>query len=423
MAIKTYLVGSLATPSLRANMPRVQELTYDPKKSKVTSKTGSSGSGYSSGGGRKDVNLPSLESALKSSSTYSTSGYSAPKVQKADISGLLAAFEQEAATNRGIAQSAYDTAVRDLETYYNQGRTDLDTAIARERENLKTGIETKRSELLKSITRFQEENAKNQENQKRAYLSEQAALESARAQADRNTRISAASRGLSGSGLQQLAQLQNLINQSQDISQLAGKNQRSMDDLRLALAREQEDYNTDLANAELAYNTNLANAEADYTSNLDKLLTTRDTGLRNAADNLTNTLASIASGLKSQKAQAEAQAESDYINALNSARAQAAASRVSKDNQYDADYKYITNYINDVKNTAESEALRAAKAAGKATKKKESSSAYKKAYDNAYTESLQKTLDAYVEDLSGFGITGTKEYRNVYDLVSNLLNK
>lgn len=187
-------------------------------------------------------------------------GYS---VAKADISGLLDAYEQQAATARQNAETKYANT---------------------------------RSDLLTSLKRFQEQNAQDVLNQKQSYLSEQSNLESARESANRQNRISAAARGIGGSGLQQLAQLQNLMGQSEDISQAAGNNQKAMDRLATLLREYEED---------------------------------SDTKLRQNEEERTNTLNTIASNLANQRAQAIAENEQNYVNALNAARAQAAAARAS----------------------------------------------------------------------------------------------
>jgi hypothetical protein len=151
-----------------------------------------------------------------------------------DLSGILSAYDQAAAANKATAKQTY---------------------------------ETTRGDLLTSLKRYQEENAKNVENQKRSYLLGQSALESARAEADRQSRIGTSARGLAGSGLQQLAQLQNLISQGQDISNLATENQQTMDALRTALAQRQEDTDTKLANALAVYNNALSSIEAETATN------------------------------------------------------------------------------------------------------------------------------------------------------------
>ena len=147
-----------------------------------------------------------------------------------DISALLAAYDQQADASRKIAQSTYDTT---------------------------------RNDLLTSLKRFQEQNAKDVANQKQSYLTEQSSLDYAREQANRQNRISASSRGLGGSGLQQLAQLQTLMGQSEDVSQAAASNQKAMDTLRQALQQKEEDTNSNLSKAQNTLNDALMKIEAN----------------------------------------------------------------------------------------------------------------------------------------------------------------
>ncbi len=176
-----------------------------------------------------------------------------------DLSNIMAAYEKEAQSNRDIAKQAYDT---------------------------------RREDLLTSLKRFQEQNARDVQNQQRAYLSNQASLESAIAQADRQNRISAASRGIGGSGLQQLAQLQNLLSQGQTISDMATENQGIMDTLRRKLAEQTQD---------------------------------TDTAINRALADYTNQISSINSKLASNKANIEYQARENAAARAASAAASAAA--------------------------------------------------------------------------------------------------
>lgn len=221
---------------------------------------------------------------------------------KTDISGLLAAYEQEAASQREIAQRNYDLATQQAREKYNL----TESSAAKQRE-------TTRGDLLTSLKRFQAQNARDVEDQKQAYLTSQANLEAAREAANRQSRISNAARGLAGSGLQQLEQMQNLINQGQQISELAGENQTVRENLARALSENKEDYDTNIAKAEDLYNETIKNAQAEQKSSLDTLL-----------NNYTNTLSGIASALESQRETAIANNETAYTNAVNQARAQAA---------------------------------------------------------------------------------------------------
>lgn len=212
------------------------------------------------------------------------------------LNSIIGAYEQGAEADRNLAQQVYDTTIRNINTNLNRATDTYNRGVA----DVNTSYDTTRSDLLTSLKRFQDDNARSVENQKRAYLSEQAALESARAQADRQTRIDAAARGLGGSGLQQLAQLQNLISQGQDISNLALSNQGVMEDLRTDLANYTEDVNTDLANAAKAKETALNNL-------LTTLAYAREdaaTGETDALTTLQNTLSKINADLAQNKASA-----------------------------------------------------------------------------------------------------------------------
>ena len=172
------------------------------------------------------------------SSALAAPAYNEPKPVesdfKVDLSSMLAAFDKAAQSSRDMANTTYNTT---------------------------------RGDLLKSLERFREDHAKQVEGQKRAYLSNQASLQDARAEVNRMNRINAASRGLAGSGLQQLSQLQNLLNQSQDISELALSNQETMENLRSLLSRAEEDNATDLANAETARANAINSIESALGSN------------------------------------------------------------------------------------------------------------------------------------------------------------
>lgn len=153
---------------------------------------------------------------------------------KIDLTSMLAAFNQAAQTSKDMANTTYNTT---------------------------------RGDLLKSIERFRDQHAKQVETQKRAYLSNQASLQDARAEINRMNRINAASRGLAGSGLQQLSQLQNLMAQGQDISDLALANQDTMENLRTILANAEEDSATDLANAVTARDNAIKSIESTLGTN------------------------------------------------------------------------------------------------------------------------------------------------------------
>lgn len=237
-------------------------------------KTAPSSSSSVTNDGDTIVPVSSLVETMRGSYPSYSSSYSGGGPGMIDISNILAAYEQGAQAKRDIAKQNY---------------------------------ETRRSDLLTSLKRFQEQNAKDVSNQQKAYLSNQASLESAIAQADRQNRISAAARGLGGSGLQQLAQLQNLLSQGQTISDMASENQEVMDNLRTLLANRQEDTDTAIANALADYNNNLTTIESDLAANKANIeYQARENAAARAAS-----AAATAASLANQNAQYDAQAQQD----------------------------------------------------------------------------------------------------------------
>ena len=117
-------------------------------------------------------------------------------------------------------------------------------SAAAQKSTIQQNTESRRQSLLTSIKRFQEDTARNQELQRQNYMSGRADLEEAAFMADRANRASAAARGIGGSGLQQLAQLQNLLAQGKEINTLAKENINIQEDLRKALVQKQEDTDT-----------------------------------------------------------------------------------------------------------------------------------------------------------------------------------
>lgn len=292
MALKPYNPNKLLEDAY-AKGTIVNPATYPVKSSKPSTSTPTT------------KELPTLQSFT--SAGGSGGGY--------NLSGIISAYTQSADADKALAQQVYDTTVRNLNTALDRAKDTYNKGVS----NTNTQYESTRGDLLTSLKRFQENNAKSVENQKRAYISDQAALESARLEADRQTRIDAAARGLGGSGLQQLAQLQNLLNQGQDISQLALSNQSEMDDLRTELADYTEDINTDLEKAQKLRDTTLDNllttlnyAQQDNTTGLQDALTTYQNAINNINAKLAENTASARATASSRAA-----ADTNLIARLN----------------------------------------------------------------------------------------------------------
>ena len=252
-----------------------------------------------------------------------SSGYGGYTPVKGDISELLKSFENYASTASGNAEARYQNILKNLESSYNTSRADAETSY-----------NNKRSDLLTSLKRYQQQFEKDTQAQRQAFLTNQAALESTREAANRSLRNSMAARGLGGSGLQQLAMLQNVLGQSAEVSKLANQNQTTMYNLRNLLNQQQEDYDTDIARAQEAYDKGLRDIQTTYDLGKNSALTERDT-----------TLADIAADLVMRKQNAITDNENRYIDAVNSARAQAAAySAQAKQNAQNLSNQVINAY-------------------------------------------------------------------------------
>lgn len=172
-----------------------------------------------------DYNYDNIYNTISSDYGVSSGGAYRP-----DTSAAIAAINKAASANRDVATSSYNT---------------------------------KRSDLLDSLRRYQDTNAKQVASQKQSYLTSRASLDTAKEQANRQSRISNASRGLGGSGLQQLAELQNDLGLQSDQSLLANANQREMDNLKTLLSNYTEDTNKGISNAYIDYQNALKSIDAD----------------------------------------------------------------------------------------------------------------------------------------------------------------
>lgn len=290
-------------------------------------------------------NYNPYKGSTSSGGSYSASGTRWYDVTKGDISGLLQSYEDQAASARNTATSTYNTT---------------------------------RNDLLTALKRYQEKNASDVLNQKQSYLTEQASLESARESANRQSRISAAARGLGGSGLQQLAQLQNMIGQSEEVSQAANKNQAAMTDLINQLREYTEDN------------------ESKQKSNLETYQ---------------NTLNSIASTLANQRAEAIANNEQRYIDAINARNAAAAQYSYSSSPGNSESYDY-TDAVRGGLTSMEKTLTSALKSASKLKKRKQGA-----AVESAVSAAL-KSLDA-LNSTYGLG----KNYNTATKNINSLLKQ
>lgn len=253
---------SASTKFSGATNPNTGVLTYTPSTSnnKVSSsssnKSNTSNNASSIPNGAFSYLAPSTDSLMQQaaaelnaasgvsgSGSYGGSsgggGTSVPKSEpiKIDLSDILAAYTASAeAQKKAISDST--AAQKKL----------LEDTLASQLKTLETSEAAQRDALETSLKRFREDTAKARGQQQASFNANRADLEAQAFMANRAAMQSAASRGLGGSGLQQLAQLQNMINQSGEINELATGNTEALNALAQNLARQEQDTTTNINN-------------------------------------------------------------------------------------------------------------------------------------------------------------------------------
>lgn len=211
--------------------------------------------------------------------SYGAGGGGVSGPQRIDLTDILASYEKGAA--------AQEKAVRD-------------------------SGESQRQSLLNSLKRFQEETAEARNQQRRSYNASRADLEGQAFMANRQAAQNAAARGLGGSGLQQLAQLQNLINQSAATDKLAQSNTDVLRQLAAAARNKEEDVNTSLLNLDKDIENKLATIAANNAqarANLQYQEDVRYEQARQAAEQFAASLAAQNAALTSSKAEKQESAD------------------------------------------------------------------------------------------------------------------
>jgi hypothetical protein len=164
------------------------------------------------------------ENAMTSEANYikkALSGLDAYKPSGGvDLGGIYSAYDQEASASRMAVQDA---------------------------------TRTKRNDLTAQIQRLREDIANSKKAKMDVFNTTRADLNDSAFMTNRSNRISAASRGLSGSGLEQLAQIQSMLKTNKQISDVAGVYSNEQKGLETSLQRGEQDYNntaTNLTNEE-----------------------------------------------------------------------------------------------------------------------------------------------------------------------------
>lgn len=217
-----------------------------------------------------------------------------------------------------------------------------------QKDALTTSYESNRQTLLDSIKRFQRQTEENRDAQREAYLLQRGDLENAAFMADRQSRISAASKGLSGSGLQQLAQLGNILSQSSEINKAARANQKAQDDLTTKLNDAQAQSDRELINLENTHAGNITNIDRSLEEAISQLILNEEIRQENARQEAARATASQRASLAAQMAERENTLKSDYDDGI--------AILTGLQNSLDNDLKTLTN---NGKNTGKEEKKKA----------------------------------------------------------------
>ena len=299
------------------------------------------------------------------------SSYSGNPAGMVDISDMLKAFDQAAEANKAVVDQSYNE---------------------------------RRNDLLTSLKRYQEQNAKDVAAQQKTYLANQALVESAIAEADRQNRISATARGLGGSGLQQLSQLQTLMSQGQTISDMATENQNTVNNLRELLANYDEDTQTALGNLVTTRENSLKGINSELASNKANL----EYQAREAAADRAQMAALTNAQIAAQNAQYEAEAKAQE-DALNSEIA-----------TLNRNYK---SELDNIKGMSDSQIKKYFKNEIKAGANiKDFATAKKYIYDN-YNTLMGDTLNAYTVGHTSFADTQYKNLKDLYTAANSTYTK
>lgn len=258
-----------------------------------SNKSSSSGGSYSGGGG--GASAPVADNyAIDLSDILNTYTASA-EAQKQSIMGVTSA-----------QQKFYEDALK--------------AAI----EELKLSEKSQRETLSKSLERFQQDTAESRKQQQANFMSNRADLEAQAYLANRQALQSAASRGLGGSGLQQLAQLQNLINQSTATNELASDNTKALNALAEALARQEQDTTSALNDLASSTTQKINSMSTENQNKINTLLSEQKGKLAEIDANTANTKAQLQynENVRAQEARTQAEQFAAQMRAQNASLSQ-----------------------------------------------------------------------------------------------------
>ena len=191
-------------------------------------------------------------------------------------------------------------------------------------EELKLSEKSQRETLSKSLERFQQDTAESRKQQQANFTANRADLEAQAYLANRQALQSAASRGLGGSGLQQLAQLQNLINQSAATNELATENTQALNALAEALARQEQDTTQALTDLASGTTQKINSMSTENQNKINTLLSEQKGKLAEIDANTANTKAQLQynENVRAQEARTQAEQFAAQMRAQNASLSQ-----------------------------------------------------------------------------------------------------
>lgn len=327
-----------------------QEPKYQPVANQYANNSQSVSGGYTGGSGGSG-------GGGYSSVVSSSEGGIMP--QRIDLTDILAAYEQGASAQR---------------------KTITDSSSSQ------------RQSLLDSLKRFQQETAEARSQQQRSYNAGRADLEGQAFMANRQAAQSAAARGLGGSGLQQLAQIQNLVNQSNATNTLAQSNVDVLKAIATAAQNKEEDTNKAIADLEKEAANKIAQIDANNAEAKANLQYKED--------------------VRYEEARRAAEQFAAQLEASNRAAAAGYSNYASQRDQSIADaYDMATNDLN----TALERGMRAIKQARNSSLKgKEKSAAIQKAFNDAQDQ-IYIAKSGLNIDLSPYLTQLDNSYNTYYD--------
>ena len=326
------------------------------------------------------------EKTTKAPATYTPSKKETAGTSKSDLSNYFNNYVNGLISGSGGGGGVSAGSRIDLTPYINS----LKEGAAANKKTISDTYSAQRNQLAQALKQYQENTATARRQAMDAFNSARADLEEAAYMNMRAAQQSAASRGLGGSGLQQLAQLSSQIESSKQTSDLSESNTETQNDLTKALKDYESQINTQT--------NDLLTEERNKISEID---------------------ATVAQAIASKQYEEEVR----YQNALqeaSAANASLAASAQSNANSIKAQYAGVLEALtSSMYDTVDSGISAIQKVINKKSKYKTGKD-YQNALDKAYTKYDNQLKRAQVE--AGLGDLGINYYNYYRDQLIKAYN-